>query len=377
MASQTPQDFKSLFNNESIARLGMWFALSDDTFDVQTFETLANNGLTSLEMKARAMHIRDALRAASALEPRACLESITHGLREEPAAHTAPTGFELWPVTMLVAQEGLECIEQAFEALLLLTRRFTAEFAIQPFLKHHPHSTLDVLRTWSTSDNEHDRRLVSEGTRTRLPWGRNMVAFFNAHQPDVLGLLDQLKDDPAVYVQKSVANHLNDLTKTHPELVLELLSTWALDPTPQRTWIIRHALRTLLKQGSPKALSLLGYTQDLEDIQCDVTQSAEVVSFGDALSWTARFAREESEQDDKALMVDYELQMASAKGVLRTKVFKWRTFTLSPSDEIEIKGSFAFKSLSTRRYYNGAHTFRLLINGVVQHTHNFELVGVV
>ena len=377
MSTQTPRDFKSLFNSDSIARLGAWFSSWDQTFDESQFRAYALAGLDALEMKARAAHIRDALREASQLDPHACIGSITDALSSDPTRESAPSGFELWPVTMLVAHEGQSCPEQAFDALILLTRRFTSEFAIQPFLVNHPLETLDVLSTWVASSNEHDRRLVSEGTRTRLPWGRNMEAFFDQHREAVLGLLDLLKDDPAVYVQKSVANHLNDLTKTHPELVLTLLEGWALDPTPDRRWIIRHALRTLLKQGSPRALGLLGYTQDLEDVECEVTEGADVVRFGEALTWTARLTRDPEAVGEKALMVDYELKMASAKGAARSKVFKWRKLTLSAGEEVRVEGRFAFRSISTRRYYNGEHALTLLINGVAQRTHRFELVGVV
>ena len=376
MSSDTPKDFKSMFNPASIQRLGQWVKQLDEAFDEATFAHAALDGLDSMEMKARAAHLRDAILEGSKSSPQALIKALVRGLQDEKTRDGAPMGFELWPLTMLVASHGLSDIDVGFEALVLLTRRFTSEFAVQSFLLHDPARTLERMRSWAVSPNEHDRRLVSEGTRTRLPWGRNMTAFFEAHSQEILGLLELLKDDPAVYVQKSVANHLNDLTRSDPERVLDVLERWNTDAPGGRSWIIRHALRTLLKQGHPRALELLGYTQQLDDVQCEVVDCSDTVRFKESLTWTARISRSEGATGSKNLMVDYELGFASAKGTARKKVFKWRKLTLKPGQCVELEGSFPFKPITTRRYYDGTHTWTLWINGVPQSTYTFELCEV-
>jgi 3-methyladenine DNA glycosylase AlkC len=139
-----------------------------------------------------------------------------------------------------------------------LTKRFTAEFSIRAFLEADPVATLERLEEWATDPNVHVRRLVSEGTRPRLPWAPRLPRFVEDPQP-VLRLLEMLKDDPELYVRRSVANNLNDIAKDHPDLVVEVCARWSLQASPERRWLIRHGLRTLVKQGHEGALAVLGY----------------------------------------------------------------------------------------------------------------------
>jgi 3-methyladenine DNA glycosylase AlkC len=94
------------------------------------------------------------------------------------------------------------------------------------------------------------RRLVSEGTRPRLPWAPRLRAFMRDPRP-VLELLEWLKDDPSLYVRRSVANNLNDIGKDHPDLLFATAERWMKDANENRHWIIRHALRSAVKRGDP------------------------------------------------------------------------------------------------------------------------------
>ena len=139
-----------------------------------------------------------------------------------------------------------------------LTQRFTAEFSIRPFIERHPEATLARLAQWTQDPSPHVRRLVSEGTRPRLPWASRLRDFQRDPAP-VLALLERLKDDPELYVRRSVANNLNDIGKDHPDLLADVARRWLQNASPERRWIVRHALRSAIKRAEPGALSALGY----------------------------------------------------------------------------------------------------------------------
>ncbi len=136
-----------------------------------------------------------------------------------------------------------------------LTRRFSAEFSIRPFLIRWPERTLAQLQQWTTDPDPHVRRLCSEGTRPRLPWAQRIPGFVRDPRP-ALPILEALKDDPELYVRRSVANHLGDIAKDHPSLVFDLCTRWTEDADPARKWLIRHAVRHPARQGVKAALRL-------------------------------------------------------------------------------------------------------------------------
>ena len=157
-----------------------------------------------------------------------------------------------------VGCSGLDHFDASMAALKFFTPFGSSEFAIREFLRRDLKRTLGVMLQWSLDKDEHVRRLASGGCRPRLPWSFRLAAL-TADPTPVLPILENLKTDPGLYVRKSVANHLNDMTKTHPESVLELLRGWPLE-NPPTAWIARHALRTLIKSGHPAALHLIGAT---------------------------------------------------------------------------------------------------------------------
>ena len=167
-------------------------------------------------------------------------------------------------------------------ALYEMTKRFSSEFAVRPFIQRYPESSLDRLHRWVTDENFHVRRLVSEGTRPRLPWGRRLAQFQQAPAP-VIGLLDRLRDDPELYVRRSVANNLNDIAKDNPDAMLSTLERWAQTPGPELPWMIRHACRSLIKDGHPRAMVLCGFSPDPVVTVAGFQLASGTVSFGDAI----------------------------------------------------------------------------------------------
>lgn len=381
-------DFKSIYNVPYIQAMSAHLLTFSQTFDASRFVHLASQGLDDMEMKARAQHIAKALHDTLPGTPEEQMHILVNAMDEgsnkvvegeyslkQPWDPENPMwkSFYIWPWTMFVQQYGQEHVTCSLNALYEMTQRFTGEFAIQPFIQSHPEETFCALEQWVHDDNVHVRRLVSEGTRTRLPWGRRMHGLIEEPQP-VLALLAQLRDDPELYVQRSVANNLNDLTKDKPELILDLLEQWQADsPTKQRLWIIKHALRSLVKDGHPRALNLMGYQTDLTTLDVELVDMDAQVTFGNKLNWT--FTLRSTDEADLPLLIDYRIDFVGARDQLRPKIFKWKTVTLKPGATLTLSKSFAFKAITTRQYYDGTHQFELQINGQPMGIHTFELTG--
>lgn len=254
--------------------------------------------------------------------------------------------------------------DRALLALERLTPYSTAEFAVRRFLLSDQDRYLQQALLWSTSDDEHVRRLASEGTRPRLPWGQAIPALIADPRP-VLPLLDRLLTDDSLYVRKSVANHLNDITKTHPELVIERLDQLGTDPRVD--WVLRHASRTLLKQGHPDVLKAFGLvtrgTVTVDDLT--VTPSLPI---GGEMSFTFSLATTEPQVLRIEYAIDYVKQRKTSRKVFRISerlVRERETFTKRQS----------FRNLTTRVHYPGTHRVTILINGQAYATATFDVTG--
>jgi 3-methyladenine DNA glycosylase AlkC len=218
----------------------------------------------------RGQHLAQALRRCLP-EPYAKALGILLATLTPPHAQTDGLGLAVFfylPHSCFIAEYGLEPshngghdpFEISLRAQYELTRRFTAEFSIRSFLLRHPERTLARLREWTSDPDPHVRRLCSEGTRPRLPWGKRLPAFIADPAP-LLPILEALKNDPSLYVRRSVANHLGDIAKDHPELVFGLCERWLNGASKEVRWLIRHALRHPAKKSNRTALELRAAAQ--------------------------------------------------------------------------------------------------------------------
>lgn len=251
-----------------------------------------------------------------------------------------------------------------------LTQRFSAESSIRAYLVHHPEATYARLLEWSSDPNVHVRRLVSEGTRPRLPWAPRLRAYQEDPRP-VLALLERLKDDPERYVQRSVANNLNDIGKDHPDLAVETCRRWLVGAPPAREWIVRHALRSLVKRGHPGALAVLGVGAPAKVVVGRVRLAPKTVHVGGVLSFSV--VVESAARRAQSLMIDYAVHFVKANGALRAKVFKLKRLTLGPGAAVELAGKVSFAQLTTRRPYPGRHRLELLVNGAPHPLGSFDV----
>ncbi|MEV6281261.1 DNA alkylation repair protein [Kribbella sp. NPDC051770] len=271
------------------------------------------------------------------------------------------TGWMIWPVTEAVAVRATDGdFERGLELLALLTSRLTGEFALRTFLAADLQRTLAVVSTWTTHPDEHVRRLASEGTRPRLPWAKQVRAIL-ADPAVTRGILDALRTDESQYVRRSVANHLNDVSRVDPALAVEIATGWLAKPTETTPQLVRHALRTLIKAGDPAALVLLGYEPPHALSVEGPVLSVDGVAVGDTLGFS--FDARNDGPDDVRLAIDYVVHHVKANGTLAPKVFKLTTRTLAPGESVTLAKRHSFKPISTRRYYAGEHALELQING--------------
>jgi len=362
------------FNERGVRDLGARLRDANPSFDEDGFvrEVLAK--LPPLGLNERNAMIRDALRARMPDEFRAAVRILVASLAPPcaPGEPFPPGQFITMSLCAYVAEYGLHDLPASLAALREMTQRFSAEFAIRPFLDRHTDATLAELRTWADDPNPAVRRLVSEGTRPRLPWGMRLQRFVKDPRP-VLALLEGLKSDPDEVVRRSVANNLNDIAKDHPDLVVSTLARWTREATPEMRRLARHALRTLLKRGHAGALALQGHAHGAKVRVSRFTLSSRRVRIGETLSFS--FALTSTAKRAQALMIDYAVHYRKANGTQNPKVFKLKTLDLAAGATAILTKRQPFRPIGVRPFHPGPHAIELLVNGVSAGRRPFNLVA--
>lgn len=364
------EPFKNLLNAGLVREAGRQLQRAAPGFDRARFEALATAGLDTLEMKARAQHIADALAATLPADfDAACtlLEATLAPPRpaDDEAIPAAPAadglaGWIVWPMTDWVARHGLQAPERALAALHAMTQRLTAEWALRPFIVAHPALAWATLARWCDDPSAHVRRLVSEGSRPRLPWGLQLKGLIADPSP-TLPLLERLQDDPSAYVRRSVANHLNDIAKDHPARVAQWLERHLPGAPPERRTLLRHASRTLVKRGDARVLAAWGLGAGLQGTAALVLSPPRVLLGGDGLQLTVRL--QSTGPAPQPLEIDYAVHHVKADGTLSPKVFKGWRLVLAPGETRTLEKRHALKPITTRRYHAGRHLVALHVNG--------------
>jgi len=371
---------KNAIGAEAVRELSAGLRAAWRAFDVASFERAALDGLLLLELTERARHVADVLRVHLPRDvPRALV--LLARTFPPPAAPAAPEetdgkvglpALRFFVHSEFVGRHALEHVDEALAFMRELTQRFTAEFAIRPFIEREPQRLLGVLEQWARDEDVHVRRLVSEGTRPRLPWGKRLRVF-DTDQAQVLALLEVLCDDPSEYVRRSVANHLNDIGKDRPQVLLDVAERWLLDAPAPRAKLVKHALRTLVKQGDARALSLLGAGRAAKVEIARATFSPRRVRLGGELVIDVELASTARTRQD--LLVDYAIHYVKANGERRAKVFKGRRFQLAAGERTTLRFTRSFADMTTRRHHSGTHAAELLVNGARFPLGEFDVVG--
>ena len=335
----------------------------------RSFAVEAASALSSLELKDRVRHLSRMLHKVLPAEFPAAVDRILGALPPPSQDDQALMGeVWVWPLAQFIEDYGCNEPELSLLALHAITQRFSAEFAVRPFIDQHPELTLAMFASWVDDPNLHVRRLVSEGSRPRLPWGQRLPGV--QHDPQrTLALLERLKDDPEEYVRRSVANHLNDISKDHPDLVTEVARRWLAEDGADRKALVRHALRGLIKGGHAGALDVLGFGPPQVTVE-DFTVTPDRVLVGGALTIRGCLRSDATQ----SLIVDYAVHHRKANGKSSAKVFKGRTAEVALGDLFTWEKEHSLRPVTTRRYYPGAHRVELLVNGQALAEASFELL---
>lgn len=340
--------------------------------------------LDGLELMARVVHIAESLALYLPDDFEAARDVLLAALGE-PAPVEAPEaatrlpvggvrGFATLPLTRWVALAGVDHPEAALAGLEEMTKRFSAEFDVRPFIEAHPEITWVTIQRWTADPDAHVRRLASEGTRPYLPWGKRVRALIDDPEPG-LAILHTLRADPSVYVRRSVANHLNDVARHRPDRALEMAGVWLSEAIPEversdRQRMVRHGLRGLLKKADPGALALMGYDPESPVTLTDL-HGASAVTLGERLAWG--FTLSNPTAEDALIRVDYVLHRPLASGKISTRVCHVAERTLRAGAEAAYDLNHSFKAVSTRTDYPGAYRIEARINGKVRGEISFEV----
>lgn len=356
-----PEPLKNLYSKELITDLGGEIKKRYSAFDKRSFtKDVFDRDWKDRELKQRMRHIAECLHRHLPVSYKKAISIL------KPIAKNN-SGFEYMFFQDFVECYGLDDFATSIPALEHFTKFASSEFAVREFILQDEKRMMEQMLHWAGSDNHHVRRLASEGCRPRLPWAISLPVFKKDPQP-VLAILNTLMNDESEYVRRSVANNLNDISKDNPDILLDWAGKWLCE-NDNTDRLIKHACRTLLKQGNQKALSLFGFSQ-VEHIQVSQFKIQAVVALGQNLDFS--FLIKSQKKQLGKCRIEFAISFVKANGKQRQKVFK-----ISESDyndnEKKINKYFSFKEISTRKYYAGEHQLTIIINGIDQISKPFKL----
>jgi 3-methyladenine DNA glycosylase AlkC len=365
------EPLKNMFNEQFIVPFCEVCKNHIPNFNIEEFINMVfNPNWKNLELKPRIKHIAYSLHkqlSDSIPENLKRIISISEDIRSNQNKQDT---FEYLVLCDYIEVYGLDHLHESLEAIEKVTVLASCEFAIRPFIIKYPTAGFEQLNKWSKHKHASVRRLASEGCRPRLPWGMG-IPFLKKNPSAIFPILETLKDDVSLYVRRSVANNINDISKEHPETVVTLLKEWH-GVSEERNWLVKHAARTLLKQGHPDALKIFGYgdVKYLETKNFGITNLT--VPIGAYL--TFHFSIQNTSKNNQKVRLEYFVYFLLANGRLSKKIFKISERELAPKVKLAYEKRHSFKIISTRKYYVGIHKLSLVINGIESETIDFELL---
>jgi 3-methyladenine DNA glycosylase AlkC len=357
------EPLKEMFNEPFFKKLAADFSKLYPEFPQKKFLKSVLEGLADRSLNERMRHASVCLHD--------CLPDFPQAIEIILQVAPAYRGYISILFPDYVGQYGKSHPALSLKALKVLTTYGSAEFAIREFLRTDLKGTLAEMYKWSKDKDHHVRRLASEGSRPRLPWSFQLPQI--ASNPELIRpILEQLKNDPELYVRKSVANHLNDFSRIDPDWMLSVVSSWDLKD-PNTAWIVKHACRTLIKKGDVRALKIFSVSGKVA-LRCDALKlSAAKIRLGQSIEFN--FALESLSPRPQKLVIDYEVTYAKSGGKSSSKVFKLKEVQIPGKGNLQIRKKHAFADLSTRKHYPGKHSVRILVNGNNLAEKDFVLVS--
>jgi 3-methyladenine DNA glycosylase AlkC len=365
------EPFKNLLGVDAAKKIALALTRAYPHFPIDQFLTGLVKELEPLELKARMLALKSRLIPLLPSDPKRSFPLLVDSLQTDEKDNVGLEGFLVWPLTQIVAEQGLSHFELSMKTLHSMTQVFTAEFAIRPFFIHEENKTLKQFSHWCQDPDENVRRLVSEGSRPLLPWGERLPSFVKDPEKTWV-LLHELRKDQSNYVQKSVANHINDHTKNHEDWVIKKLKLWKeeVNEHPKLEWIIRHGTRTLIKKGHPKAFQLLGIKKARIKILAAKIKTPNI-RLGQKLKCELTLMNQEAKEVECVL--DHEISFLKSNGKHNPKVFKGKKVTLEPKQKLVVECLLPIRKVTTRTYFFGKQFWTPLLNGAKGPTLTFQL----
>lgn len=344
------EQLKNVYTKEYIKNLAFKIKEHYQEFDSDSFiNSIFNSTWEELELKMRMRHIAITLNDYLPLSYEKQLEVL------KPASKDFGS-FEAMFFQDFVEVYGLDDFENSMEALAVFTQDSSSEFAIRQFILKYENETMHQMKLWSKSSNEHLRRLSCEGCRPRLPWAVALPVF-KKNPAKVFEIIEELKNDKSLYVRKSVANNLNDISKDNPALVIEFVKN-NLGISKELDWICKHGSRTLLKKGDKHTLELFSFGKsshvDIVNFSCD-----EFVKVDDSLNFSFELVSEEPLGN---IRVEYAIDYLKSNNTYNKKVFMISQNNIKSKQKTFLKKQ-SFKNMTTRKHYLGKHFISILLNG--------------
>lgn len=354
---------KDMFSKKFYERLGAELNKADKNFNAAKFVKEVTSGIDELSLNQRMRNTSVVLKDHLPADYKKAIGILSKAIPAFRGSYTAL----LFPD--FVGQYGHSDFSTSMEALKYFTQFGSSEFAIREFLKRDFEKTIRVMYKWSEDKNHHVRRLSSEGSRPRLPWSFRLDAVISdpsLTQP----ILERLKADDELYVRKSVANHLNDVSKENAGYMLSLINSW--DKNNKHTaWIIRHASRTLIKKGDARSFAVFDYEKKVKVAVANFKIKDPKIKLGESLEF--RFDIRSVKSSAQKLVIDYAIHYAKKSGESSRKVFKLKELELKPKATETIVKKQVFKDFTTRKHYKGTHAVEIIVNGKSYGQKEFEL----
>lgn len=367
------EPLKEIFNKAAVDWLAARLAAASPAFPAAAFRRNILVDLPALELKARIERIAVEMRQMLPADFPRAVKIVEMALGKPPPAGDGSDfgDFRVLACHRFVSLAGQDHADLALGYFERTTRHFSAEFDVRPFIARDLAQTLARMRRWADDADWRVRRLASEGSRPRLPWGLRLQALVADPAP-LFPILEALRDDPVEAVRRSVANSLNDIGKDHPDRLVRYLTDWtkvgpgdraggstAKDDGP--TPLVRHALRHLVKQGHSGALGLMGVGPAGHVTAGQLHLARKKVPVGGSLDFALDLANDGSTPE--RLIVDYAIHHLGARGALHPKIFKWSAFELGPGETRRLQRRHSLKPVTTRRFYPGTHLVDVRVNG--------------
>jgi len=364
-----PELLKNIYNAAFFEEFTALFQQVKSDFDQKLFiKEIHTSNWEVMELKQRMRHIAFTLNRFLTGNYQKDIETLCQ-LINLLIQQQNRKGLEYLFLPDYIEQFGINEFDTSIKAMEKFTQFTSCEFAVRPFLINYPDRMMQIMQSWASHENHAVRRFASEGCRPRLPWAM-AIPFLKINPEPILPILEKLKNDSSEFVRKSVANNLNDISKDHPQLVIDLVQKWK-GKSMDTDWVCKHGSRTLLKQGNREVLDFFGLNNtnfvQIKDFQLLKSK----VQIGDNLKFEFKLQNTNSEY--LTIRLEYAIYYQKANGSLAKKVYKISEKTYSGNSETFVRRKQSFKIITTRKFHKGLHQVSVIVNGKEGQSLDFEL----